>query len=114
MFSCRDDPENYLGNLTRDNTQLLVNEIWKLPTERVDESIIVKLPKPTMLMPRLRKIPGPRPLTKWERFRREKGIPKKKRTSKKVYDTVLDVSRNGLQTPLVRLRNVHTLWIQVE
>lgn len=69
-----------------------MNEIWQLPTERIDESIVVKLPKPTMVMPRLRKIPGPRLLTKWERFRREKGIAKKKKTSNKVYDNVLDVS----------------------
>lgn len=88
----RDDIETYLTELTRDNTQLLVNEIWQLPTERIDESIVAKLPKPTLIMPRLRKIPGPRPLTKWERFRREKGISKKKKTSNKIYDTVLDVS----------------------
>ncbi|KAI8040506.1 hypothetical protein M5D96_006449 [Drosophila gunungcola] len=43
----RDNKEEYLAALTRDNTQLLVNAIWELSTERVDESIVAKLPEPT-------------------------------------------------------------------
>lgn len=81
--------EDYLKSLTRDNTQLLINAIWELPTERVDECIVAKLPPPTTVLPRLRKVPGPKPLTKWEKFAREKGI-KKKKTIKKKYDEVLD------------------------
>lgn len=77
--------------LTRDNTQLLINSIWELPTERIDECIVAKLPKPTTVLPRLRKVPGPKPLTKWEKFAKEKGIKKKKK-DKKEYDTTLDVS----------------------
>lgn len=79
-------------NLTRDNTQLLINEIWQLPTERVDECIVAKLPAPTTVLPRLRKVPGPKPMTKWEKFAQEKGITKKKK-DKKVYDETLDVSK---------------------
>lgn len=81
--------EDYLKSLTRDNTQLLINAIWELPTERVDECIVAKLPPPTTVLPRLRRVPGPRPLTKWEKFAKEKGI-KKKKTIKKQYDEVLD------------------------
>ncbi|EDV97469.1 ribosome biogenesis regulatory protein homolog [Drosophila grimshawi] len=81
--------EEYLAELTRDNTQLLVNAIWELPTERVDESIVAKLPEPTTVLPRLRKPPGVRPMTKWEKFAKEKGITKKKK-DKKTYDDVLD------------------------
>lgn len=88
-FHNREDRENYLLNLTRDNTQLLINAIWQLPTERVDECIVAKLPTPTTVLPRLHKVPGPRPLTKWEKFAKEKGITKKKK-EKKVYDAVLD------------------------
>lgn len=62
-----------------------------MPTERVEESIVAKLPKPTTILPRIRKVPGPKPLTKWEKFAKEKGIKKKKR-DKKVYDKELDVS----------------------
>lgn len=78
-------------NLTRDNTQLLINDIWQLNTERVDECIVAKLPQSTTVLPRLRKVPGPKALTKWEKFAQEKGISKKKK-DKKVYDQTLDVS----------------------
>ncbi|XP_004526203.1 ribosome biogenesis regulatory protein homolog [Ceratitis capitata] len=85
----KNNKEQYLLNLTRDNTQLLINGIWALPTERVDECIVAKLPEPTTVLPRLRKPPGPKPLTKWEKIAKEKGIKKKKRDKKK-YDEVLD------------------------
>ncbi|XP_033159834.1 ribosome biogenesis regulatory protein homolog [Drosophila mauritiana] len=85
----RSNKEEYLTALTRENTQLLVNAIWELPTERVDESIVAKLPEPTTVLPRLRKPPGPRPLTKWEKFAKEKGISKKKK-EKKTYDETMD------------------------
>ncbi|TMW49207.1 hypothetical protein DOY81_005722 [Sarcophaga bullata] len=81
--------EEYLLNLTRDNTQLLINEIWQLPTERVDECIVAKLPAPSTILPRLRKVPGPKLMTKWEKFAQEKGITKKNK-EKKVYDETLD------------------------
>lgn len=87
----RENRENYLLNLTRDNTQLLINSIWELPTERVEECIVAKLPAPTTILPRLRKIPGPKLMTKWEKFAQEKGITKKNK-AKKVYDETLDVS----------------------
>jgi regulator of ribosome biosynthesis len=69
--------------------QLLINEIWELPTERLDEHIVAKLPKPTYQLPRARKLPTPRAPTKWEQFAKAKGITKKKK-DKKVYDTELD------------------------
>lgn len=78
-------------SLTRDNTQLLLNEVWELPTERVEETIVAKLPKPTYRLPRSRKVPEPKPLTKWQKFAQEKGIKKQKR-DKKVFDKELDVS----------------------
>ncbi|XP_037933882.1 ribosome biogenesis regulatory protein homolog [Teleopsis dalmanni] len=85
----KNNKENYLTALTRDNTQLIINAIWELQTERVDECIVAKLPAPTTVLPRLRKVPGPKPLTKWEKFAKEKGI-KKKTKDKKTYDQVLD------------------------
>jgi regulator of ribosome biosynthesis len=78
-----------LLNLTRDNVQLLVNGIWELPTERLDEHIVAKLPKSSFALPRARKLPVPRQLTKWEQFAKDKGI-KKRVKDKKVYDTELD------------------------
>lgn len=81
-----------MKNLTRDNVQLIVNKIWELPTERVEEAIVAKLPNPTFVLPRARKVPKPKPLTKWEEFAKKKGITKKKKgTSKLKWDEVLQV-----------------------
>lgn len=73
--------EDFLRALARDNTQLLVNEIWKLPTERVEEAIVAKLPDPTTPLPREKPPPKPKPPTKWEQFAKLKGIQKKKKTN---------------------------------
>uniref|UniRef100_A0AAY5KTG7 Ribosome biogenesis regulatory protein n=1 Tax=Esox lucius TaxID=8010 RepID=A0AAY5KTG7_ESOLU len=73
--------DDFLRSLARDNTQLLINEIWKHPTERVEEVIVVKLPEPTTPLPREKPPPKPRPPTKWEEFAKLKGIQKKKKTN---------------------------------
>jgi len=79
-------------SLTRDNVQLLINKIWELPVERVDGTIIAKLPKPEYVLPRSRIIPKPTPLTKWEQFAKEKGIQsRKKGRSKLKWDEELKV-----------------------
>jgi regulator of ribosome biosynthesis len=85
---CREDTEAFIQKLTRDNVQLLVNSIWQLPTERLDEHIVAKLSKPSFALPRARKLPVPRMLTKWEEFAKTKGI-KKRVKDKKVWDEVL-------------------------
>lgn len=66
-------------NLTRDNVQLLLNKVWDLPTEQIEEAIMVKLPKSTFVLPRGKPVPKPRPLTKWQEFAKLKGIQKKKK-----------------------------------
>ncbi|KAM6977124.1 ribosome biogenesis regulatory protein homolog [Aplochiton taeniatus] len=73
--------EEFLCSLARDNTQLLINEIWKHPTERVEEVIVVKLPEQTTALPREKPPPKAKPPTKWEQFARLKGIQKKKKTN---------------------------------
>ncbi|XP_034944114.1 ribosome biogenesis regulatory protein homolog [Chelonus insularis] len=86
----RSDKDEYLKSLTRDNTQLLINKIWALPTERVDDVVIAKLPKPKYILPRARVVPKPKPLTKWQKFAKEKGIQKnKKNKSKLMWDEEL-------------------------
>lgn len=79
-------------DLTRENVQLIVNDLWQLPTARVEECIVARLPEPSFVLPRSRKCPVPRPLTKWEKFAQEKGIKKTKKDSK-VFDEELDVCR---------------------
>lgn len=73
--------DQFLRSLARDNTQLLINEIWKHPSERVEEVIVVKLPDPVTQLPREKPAPKPRPPTKWEQFAKLKGIQKKKKTN---------------------------------
>lgn len=81
---CRSKPDSYLKSLTRDNVQLLINKIWELPVERVEEAIVATLPKPEYILPRSRVIPKPKPLTKWQQFAKEKGIQTKKKSKSKL------------------------------
>ncbi|KAJ8667400.1 hypothetical protein QAD02_009062 [Eretmocerus hayati] len=82
--------ESNLKALTRDNVQLLVNKVWTLPTKCVEEVIVAELPKPTYILPRARKLPKPKPLTKWQQFAKDKGIrSKKKGKSKLKWDDLL-------------------------
>ncbi|XP_068604148.1 ribosome biogenesis regulatory protein homolog [Brachionichthys hirsutus] len=71
----------FLRSLARDNTQLLINEIWKQKSERVDEAIVIKLPDSVTPLPREKPPPKPRPPTKWEEFAKLKGIQNKKKTN---------------------------------
>ncbi|KAB1256530.1 Hydroxyacid-oxoacid transhydrogenase; mitochondrial [Camelus dromedarius] len=73
--------EAELRALARDNTQLLINQLWQLPTERVEEALVARLPEPTTRLPREKPVPRPRPLTRWQQFARLKGIRPKKKTN---------------------------------
>ncbi|XP_034247896.1 ribosome biogenesis regulatory protein homolog [Thrips palmi] len=84
----RSNSEEYLKNLTRDNVQILLNKVWELPTRRVEECVVVELPKPSYIIPRSLPVPKPREPTKWEKFAKEKGIVKTKK-SKLQWDEVL-------------------------
>jgi len=81
--------EDYLRNLARDNTQILINAIWSLPTERVEDVIVAKFPPPTTKLPREKPLPKPKEMTKWEKYAKEKGIVKKKKKDRMVWDDVV-------------------------
>ena len=80
----------YLASLARDNTQLLLNSIWVLETERVEDAVIAKFPPPSFPLPREKPIPKPKPMTKWEKYAKEKGIEKKKKKDRLVWDDVVN------------------------
>jgi len=84
-----DEREDYLLELARDNTQILVNAIWNLPTERVEEVVVAKFPAPAFKLPREKPLPAPKQLTKWEKYAKEKGIVKKKKKDRVVWDDVV-------------------------
>ncbi|XP_065899308.1 ribosome biogenesis regulatory protein homolog [Dysidea avara] len=79
------DPDDYLMQIARDNVQILINEVWKLPTKKKEDVVLAELPAPTTTLPREKPIPKPKAPTKWELFAKEKGIKKKKR-SRMVFD----------------------------
>ncbi|CAM1318644.1 RRS1 (predicted), partial [Pycnogonum litorale] len=84
----RSKKETFLKALTRDNTQLLINKIWELPSERHEDVIVAKLPEPTTIIPRINRLPKTRTLTKWQDFAKTKGIKKRKK-DKLVWDKVV-------------------------
>ncbi|CAH1391054.1 unnamed protein product [Nezara viridula] len=81
--------DQYLKSLARDNTQILLNSIWELPTEKVENNIVAKLPKSKFILPREKPAPKPKPLTKWQTFAKEKGIKTTKK-SRVTWDEVLN------------------------
>ncbi|XP_076808178.1 ribosome biogenesis regulatory protein homolog [Clavelina lepadiformis] len=77
--SFRSGKDAFLKSLARDNAQVLFNEIWKLPVERIQDSVIAKLPSPETTLPREKPIPKLRPPTKWEEYAKLKGIKNRKK-----------------------------------
>ncbi|KAI8384418.1 ribosome biogenesis regulatory protein-domain-containing protein [Radiomyces spectabilis] len=75
----KNNREAYIKNLTRDNTQLLVNEIFKLPIQSGDAGVLAQLPARTSILPREKPLPKEKPLTRWEKFAKAKGIQNRKR-----------------------------------
>ena len=80
------DPSAFLLRTARDNLQLLVNKLYGLLPSSGKRGTI-ELPPPTTPLPREKPLPEAKPLTRWERFAKDKGIVKKKR-SKMVWDEV--------------------------
>uniref|UniRef100_T1IH02 Ribosome biogenesis regulatory protein n=1 Tax=Strigamia maritima TaxID=126957 RepID=T1IH02_STRMM len=83
-----ENKDEYLKSLTRDNVQLLINQLWKLPVERREEVIVALLPASKTRLPREKPIPKERPPTKWEEYSQKKGIQNRKK-SKLVWDEKL-------------------------
>ncbi|KAF9937715.1 Rhodanese- sulfurtransferase [Mortierella alpina] len=77
--------DEYLQALSRDNAQLLFNEIFQLQTISDDNGVMAMLPTPTTLLPREKPLPKPKPETRWEKFAKAKGIVNRKK-ERMVYD----------------------------
>lgn len=87
--------ESHLKSVARDNIQLLVNQILALPVKTTTENnnngqnstmTLFQLPRPTTALPREKPVPKQKALTKWELFAKKKGIQKKAKDGKQVYD----------------------------
>lgn len=91
------EKEKYLASVTRDNLQLLINQVLSLPIKSTTEThgsstgqdstmTLIQLPEPTTLLPREKAIPKAKAATKWEQFAARKGIKAKAKDGKMVYD----------------------------
>ncbi|CCE63964.1 hypothetical protein TPHA_0G01270 [Tetrapisispora phaffii CBS 4417] len=89
--------EENIKALTRDNVQLLINQILSLPMKTTTEATggtsgqgammtLIKLPEPSTELPREKPLPKPKAPTRWEKFAARKGIRSKERSGKMVYD----------------------------
>ena len=50
-----------------------------MPTEKVEDVLCGVLPQPSLVLPREKPAPKPKPLTKWEEYAKSKGIEKSKK-----------------------------------
>lgn len=66
--------------------EALMHAIFSLPIKASDDGLVVSLPEPAFRLPREKQIPRERALTKWEQFAKEKGIQKKKKRDRLVWD----------------------------
>ncbi|GIY47768.1 ribosome biogenesis regulatory protein homolog [Caerostris darwini] len=77
--------ENTLKQVSAQGIQKLVDEIFKLPNHYQEHVPVAQLPELTTLIPREKPVPKAKPMTKWEKFAKEKGITKKNK-DKLVWD----------------------------
>lgn len=91
------EKEKYLTSVTRDNVQLLINQILSLPVKTTTDThgsstgqdstmTLIQLPEPLTVLPREKAIPKEKPLTKWQKFAIQKGIKSKTKDGKMVYN----------------------------
>jgi regulator of ribosome biosynthesis len=71
-----------LDQWQRDAFQVVVSEIFGLPVKKSTTGYLAELPEPTTSIPREKPVPKPKADSKWEKFRKSKGIPKKKKNTK--------------------------------
>ncbi|KAJ3290467.1 Rhodanese- sulfurtransferase [Borealophlyctis nickersoniae] len=76
----RTNPKDCLQNLARDGTQLLLNQIFNLPTTTTLEGVFAQLPEAVTVLPRAKPLPKPKPMTRWEKFAKTKGIQQTKKS----------------------------------
>eukprot|EP00475_Leptophrys_vorax_P011444 TRINITY_DN17989_c0_g1_i1.p1 TRINITY_DN17989_c0_g1~~TRINITY_DN17989_c0_g1_i1.p1 ORF type:complete len:396 (-),score=146.29 TRINITY_DN17989_c0_g1_i1:89-1276(-) len=76
----------YLKSLATQGAQALVEQLFTLPTESCDVGVLAVLPAPTVLLPREKPVPQPKPPTRWELFAARKGIKKKSKRSRLVFE----------------------------
>jgi len=80
LLRCSGKREATLTVLARDNAQLLFNEIFSLPTQRVPEGVVATLPAVVTALPREKHLPKVKASTRWESFAKDRGIQHRKKS----------------------------------
>lgn len=81
------DKESLLQAHCRDGIQFLLNNVFKLPTKPSDDGPIAQLPPLEHgTLPRAKHLPKKKPLTKWETFAAKKGIQRRGKKDRLVFD----------------------------
>ena len=83
------DPSE-IFQLTLQNSKKLLEKLHGLEKEQNDEGDFLVLPKPITKIPRERRPPSPKPMTKWEKFRVQNGLGRRVKRSRLVYETTVD------------------------
>lgn len=78
--------EKVLLHSAQKSTKVLMDSILSLPREKTEDEVLLLLPKPWFELPRAKPLPKEKPKSKWQQFADKKGIKKKHREGKLVYD----------------------------
>ena len=85
---------------TQTNFCLLYKELFKIKKSTEEQNpdgefmeytkskYLVELPAPQIVLPREKPIPKEKTLTRWEKFRKEKGLPTRAKRSRLVFDKI--------------------------
>lgn len=80
------DREAFLVSNAREGLQGLINSLWDRPTTVSDEGVMASLPEMQTVLPREKPLPKAKELSKWDKFAKSKGIEKRPKKERMVYD----------------------------
>lgn len=108
---------------TKENANKFYQALFDLRKQQPERGVLefetpfytVNLPRIEERLPRLVPPPKDKPLTKWEKFRKERGLPPRKRRERKVYDPVSRkwVRRFGYKS-IKKLQEARTAIVEVK
>ena len=84
------DATTDLDQLTLSNTQALISKLIAQDKEETEEAVFIKLPAPILQLPREQAPPQPKTMTKWEKFRVQKGLGRRRKRSRMVYEPLVN------------------------
>jgi hypothetical protein len=68
-----------MKEMEREKNKIILNKIWELKKEKVEEEIVVKMIEKKFKLKREKKIKKNKKIKKWKKYEKEKGIKKKKK-----------------------------------